>query len=240
MKKIYLMITDAGGGHTSSARALQAAIEKQQLPWKIYVVNFYQEIIGTDIEENFYNNLILKQDWTRIYWPIIVPLFRLKILLSRFTWLARLKNYWHENKPDLVISLMPFVNGYMCESLHSIWPNVPFITVVGDFVSNFPGYWFENDKQFIICHTEEAIQKSLKVGIRKERIFCTSGRIINPRFYESINCNRRVERQKLGLDPDLITGLVSFGSRGSMAIMEIYKRLQQSSLDIQLILFVEK
>ncbi|MDJ0714702.1 MAG: hypothetical protein QNJ54_10850 [Prochloraceae cyanobacterium] len=234
-KKIYLMITDAGGGHRSSANALQEVIEQRQLPWEVHIVNFYKDIVGAKWIEDYYNNFILKQGWTRIYWPLTVPLFRQKIQWSRSAWLARLKNYWNHQKPDLVVSLMPFVNKQLCESLQRALPAIPFLTVEGDFVDSYPGYWIDHKKQFLICHTEKAVEEALSLGIQEDRIFRNSGRIIHPRFYKPITVDRRLERKYLGLDTDLPTGLVSFGSRGSKVMLDIAKCLEQSSLNLQLI-----
>jgi len=60
--------------------------------------------------------------------------------------------------------------------------------------------------------------------------------ILHPRFYEPIEVDRGAERRKLGLDPDLPAGLVLFGGQGSGAIRQILKRLDRSSLALQLIL----
>lgn len=46
----------------------------------------------------------------------------------------------------------------------------------------------------------------------------------------------RRERLKVGLSPDLPTGVVLFGGEGSKAIVEIARRLGESGLKLQLIL----
>lgn len=49
MKKVYLMVYDAGAGHRSTANALQKVIEKRQLPWEIHVVEAFKDIIGSTL-----------------------------------------------------------------------------------------------------------------------------------------------------------------------------------------------
>ncbi len=60
--------------------------------------------------------------------------------------------------------------------------------------------------------------------------------IVHPRFYESVEVNRHEERKRLGLDPALPTGLVMFGGQGSKSMLEIAKRINDSDLQIQMIL----
>ena len=59
--------------------------------------------------------------------------------------------------------------------------------------------------------------------------------MINPRFYEPIVSDRAQERQRLGLDPDCLTGLVLFGGNGSKVMLEIAKRLESFQQKLQLI-----
>ena len=234
-KNIYLMITDAGGGHRSSANALQKVIEQRQLLWRVHIVNFYKDVVGAKWDEAIYNNLILKRSWMRIYWPLVVPLFKLKIYLLRATWLAHLEKYWHHQKPDLVVSLMPFLNRELCESLQKALPGIPFLTLMTDLIDPAPHYWIEKQEQFLICPTKQAAEQAISLGHQKDHIFCTSGLVINPQFYQPILCNRKVERQRLNLDADLPTVLVMFGGNGSKKMIEIANYLENSSLNLQLI-----
>jgi 1,2-diacylglycerol 3-beta-galactosyltransferase len=59
--------------------------------------------------------------------------------------------------------------------------------------------------------------------------------ILKPSFYRKPAIDRAAERIKLGLRPDLPTGIVMFGGQGSASMIEIAKRLDQSSNQLQLI-----
>jgi 1,2-diacylglycerol 3-beta-galactosyltransferase len=78
------------------------------------------------------------------------------------------------------------------------------------------------------------------MGNADDRIFRASGMILHPRFYETPVENRIAERERLGLRPDLPTGLVLFGGHGSKAMLEIAERLDRSQLDLQLIFICGK
>ena len=67
-------------------------------------------------------------------------------------------------------------------------------------------------------------------------VFQTSGMILHPRFYEPAPADRIAERKKLGLDPDLPTGIVLFGGYGTSKMLHILRQINRSSLQVQLIL----
>ena len=236
MKKIYFTIYDMGAGHRSTANALKEVIEQRKLPWKVEIVEVFQEIFGTTRPQFVYNNLVLKKKWAKlINDPLSVPLFKLEIRLRHRAWKKRLQQYWRQHKPDLVISLMPLVNRVLCESLRAELPETPFVTSITDFADCPPHFWLEPQEQLLICPSATAVQQAQSFGYPEERIFQTSGVVIHPRFDEPETVDRRIERQRLGLNPNLPTGLVIFGSYGSKEMIEIAKRLEQSSLDLQLI-----
>ncbi|MEH2042829.1 MGDG synthase family glycosyltransferase [Nostoc sp.] len=236
MKKVYLMIYDLGAGHRSTANALQKVIEKRQLPWEIHIVDAFKEIIGTTAPHYVYNQLILKKDWAKIInHPFLVPSFKLQIRLSHFAWLRRFKRYWQQHQPDMVVSLLPYINGLINQSLQAVSPSVPFTTVMTDHADCPPHFWIDPQAQFLICPTQRAVEQAKNLGYTQERIFSTSGVVIHPRFSEPVNSDRRIERERLDLDPDLPTGLITFGSQGSKAMLEIADSLDKSSLNLQLI-----
>lgn len=79
IKKIYLLITDSGGGHSTSANALKRIIEERLLNFQVHIVSVYSEVfeINTD---NMYN-FVLKNNLTKFYQPICVPIFKQTSLL---------------------------------------------------------------------------------------------------------------------------------------------------------------
>ncbi|MBV8884385.1 MAG: hypothetical protein JO235_10375 [Chroococcidiopsidaceae cyanobacterium CP_BM_RX_35] len=236
MKKVYLMVYDAGAGHRSTANALQKVIEKRQLPWEIHIVEAFKEIIGTSTSQDFYNKFVLQKTWAKVInEPLLVPLFKLQIRLNHSAWLARLKRYWQQHKPDMVVSVMPYINRVLYESLQAASPSVPFVTFITDHADCPPRFWIEPQEQFLICPTERAVEQAKNFGYMPEQIFRTSGVIIQPCFYESITVARSIERKRLGLDPDLPTGLITFGSQGSNVLLEIADCLEKSQLNLQLI-----
>lgn len=237
MKKVYFTIYDMGAGHRSTANALKEVIAKRNLPWQVEVVEVFKEVFGNTRPHFVYNNLVLKKKWAKlINDPLSVPLFKLEIRLRHRAWCNLLRQYWRKHQPDLVVSLMPLVNRVLYESLQAELSGTPFVTSMTDFADCPSNFWIEPQEQLLICPSERAVEQAQTFGYPESRIHQTSGVVIQPRFYEPVTVeNRQIERQRLGLKPDLPTGLVIFGSYGAPEMLEIAKRLDQSSLELQLI-----
>ena len=252
MKKVYSIVSDTGGGHRSTARALQQLIEQQKLPWEVHIVEFFRDIVGVNDIQESYNNVVLKKNWARIInEPILAPSLKLRIRWRYKAWLKLLQSYWQQQQPDLVVSVFPYINRLLAQSLQELSPEVPFVTLMTDFADCPPHFWIEPECPHIICPTDYAVLQAQKLGCTQEQIFATSGLTINPHFYNAISqrsaklrlrraasrcaLNRHSERQKLGLNPDLPTGLVMCGGYGSKVMLEIAESLEQSQLDLQLI-----
>ena len=147
-----------------------------------------------------------------------------------------LEDYWRKSRPALVVSLVPHFNRALFQSLRRVSPLTPFVTVLTDFADYPPHFWLERQEQSVICGSERAVAQARSTGFRDDQIYETSGMILHPKFYQKIAVDRDRERQRLGLDPDLPTGLVMFGGQGSSVMVKIARKLEASKLNLQLIL----
>ena len=165
-------------------------------------------------------NLLLKKGWT-LGSPQLTVAMHALIRLYHPGQVRLLEKYWAQGERDLVVSLIPNFNRALRESL----PDTPLLTILTDLADYPPHFWIEPQEQFFICGTDKAVQQALALGHPKERVFRTSGMILRPIFYDPINIDRGEERDQLGLDPDLPTGLVLFGGEGSSVMLDIAKRI---------------
>jgi len=230
-KRLDFVFFDAGGGHRSAANALKAVIEQQQRPWDVRLVNLQEILDPLDIFRKYTGirmqdlyNVLLKKGWTLGSAQLTV-LMHLIIRLYHRGQVRLLKQYWVQNPSDLVVSLIPNFNRALRASL----PETPLVTILTDLADYPPHFWMERQDQFLICGTGKAVEQARALGHSPEHIFQTSGMILRPNFYESVQLNRQYERKKLGLDPDLRTGLVLFGGQGSSAMLEIAQRVTASA-----------
>lgn len=247
MKRIALVYFDAGGGHRNAAMALQAAIQQSNLPLDVQLVNL-QEILdpidivrrltGLRIQDAY--NRMLQNGWT-LGSPQLMRVLQMVIRIYHGKTVQLLDRYWRHSAPDLVASLVPHFNRALCESLRRASPEKPFVTILTDIADYPPHFWIERQEQFLICGSERAVEQARQLGHAEERIFRTSGMILNPRFYNYSPIDRSAERVKFGLSASRMTGLVLFGGQGTRGkMLEIDRLLSESGLPIQLILICGK
>src|SRR5580692_7681141 len=226
-KRLDFVFFDAGGGHRSAANALKAVIEQQGRPWEIRLVNLQEILDPLDIFRKYTGirmqdvyNVTLQKGWT-LGSAQMTTLMHGLIRLYHTSQVRLLKEFWKQGERDLVVSLIPNFNRALRESL----PDTPLVTILTDLADFPPHFWIERQNQYLICGTEKAVEQARALGHPDEHIFPTSGMILRPTFYQPVTADRAVERRRLGLDPELPTGLVLFGGQGSSVMPEIAKRV---------------
>ena len=236
-KNVDLVFFDAGGGHRSAANALKTVIDRQQRPWEVRLINLQEILDPLDIFRKYTGirmqdvyNALLKRGWT-LGSPQLMVLMHALIRLYHKGQVRLLREFWRESTPDLVVSLIPNFNRALRDSLGA----TPLVTILTDLADYPPHFWIERQEQYLICGTEKAVAQAQELGYRTDHIFRTSGMILRPAFYEPITADRRAVREKMGLDPDVPTGLMLFGGEGSTVMVDIVKRLSNSGLKLQLI-----
>jgi 1,2-diacylglycerol 3-beta-galactosyltransferase len=246
MKRIAIVFHDAGGGHRNAANALAAVIERQKRPWEITLVNLQDQLDALDLLrkltgiriQEMYNKL-LRNGWT-LGAKQLLKLLQGVIALRHKSAVRNLEGLWRAHSPDMLVSVIPHFNRELGESYANTFPGRPFVTILTDFADYPPRFWIEPRIQRLICGTERAVEQARAFGYDDDRIFKASGMILNPRFYETPELDSRTERAKIGLRPDVPTGIVLFGGYGSNVMIEIAERLSKSSLDVQLIMICGK
>jgi len=242
MRRMTIVFFDAGGGHRNAAEALKNTLEEQPQSWTVQLLNLQELLDTVDIfrgvtgmrTQDAYN-LVLRKGWTRLS-PQLLPLLQRLIRLKHGRIVKLLRNYWSQNPADLVLSVIPHFNRAMAESIRHELPEAAFVTLLTDFADYPPHFWMEKESQYLICGTERARRQALEMGHAKEMIFEASGMILKPKFYQPPVLDRACERERIGLLPDVPTGVVLFGGHGSPAMVEIAKRMEESPVEVQLIM----
>lgn len=141
-----------------------------------------------------------------------------------------------ENPPDAVVSVVPMYNPVLYRSAHMANPDTVCITIPVDFEEVRSRYWFTpNVKQHYLLATDLLITQAKKARIPDAFLHRMPGMIIDPAFYCDPPTNIPHEIEQLGLDPELPTGVVSFGGQGSVVVHEIATQIAQSSLKVNMI-----
>ena len=244
--QIDLIFFDAGGGHRASATALKALADQEQRGWQIRMVNLrdilepidvFHRLTGVRVEDLY--NRMLKYGLTIGTGPMLRAVqFLIRRMHPRNV--ALLARYWQERRPDLVVSLIPNFNRAIFEGLRIAdrarsRPATPMVTILTDLADCPPHFWIERQEQYLICGTAKAAEQALAMGYSPTRVLRTSGMIVRPEFYRRPDVSREQERRRLGLRPDVPTGLVMFGGFGSRRMLTIARRVAETGMKTQLI-----
>jgi len=236
---------DAGGGHRAAARALEAVAGREGRAWNIRLVDLQDVLDELDIFrkltglrlEDIYNRL-LENGWT-LGSTQLLPLMHGVIRLYHSAQVRVLAKYWGARPPAMVVSLVPNFSRSQWQALQRVDPKIPFVTILTDMADYPPSFWIERQKQTFICGTDRAVEQARQIS-PESTAHRVSGMILNPKFYDVAPVDRAAERRALGLDPTKPTGLVLFGGMGSDKMESILKRIDESSLDVQLVLICGK
>jgi 1,2-diacylglycerol 3-beta-galactosyltransferase len=196
-------------------------------------LDVFRKVTGVRLQDLY--NLMLKKGWT-LGSPQLTRMMHGIIRLYHRAQVRQLAGFWAQSRPDLVVSLVPNFNRALFESLRQALPKAPLVTILTDLADYPPHFWIERQQQYLICGTARAKAQAQQFGYPENRIFLTSGMILNPRFYEPLTLDQAAERKGLGLRPDLPTGLVLFGGEGNAVMSRIARSLDRSGLPLQLIL----
>jgi UDP-N-acetylglucosamine:LPS N-acetylglucosamine transferase len=240
--KIDLIYIDAGGGHRAAATALKEVIAQQERPWDLNLlciqdlldsIDFVRKSVGIPFQDIY--NIMLRRGWT-LGTAQMVPVMHLLIRLSHRAQVQVLTRHWASHRPDMVVSLIPHYNRALREALDHAWPGTPFVTILTDIADYPPNFWIEPLDQHVVCGSEQAVRQARACGLAESHIIRTSGMILHPRFYAPPPADRGEERARVGLRPDVPTGVVLFGGEGSTDIVKIARLLNKSANNLQLIL----
>src|SRR5450759_2194024 len=178
---------------------------------------------------------MLRNVWT-LGSPQLMRVLQLVVRMYHAPSVRVLERFWQKTAPDMVVSLVPHFNRALRESFDKAFPGRPFVTVLTDLADYPKHFWIESQPQYLVCGIERAVEQARELGHLDDTVFRTSGMILHPRFYEPSSLDRATERKKLGLNPDLPTGIVLFGGYGTSKMLHILRQINRSSLQVQLIL----
>jgi 1,2-diacylglycerol 3-beta-galactosyltransferase len=244
--KLDFIYIDSGGGHRAAATALMEVIRRQQRPWELRMLSIQDLLDSIDVirkstgipfQEVY--NIMLRRGWT-LGTEQLIPVMHGIIRLFHREQVRVLIRHWSTAPPDMVVSLIPHYNRAIREALDYVAPGTPLVTILTDIADHPPHFWIERQDHYVVCGSARAEQQAREIGLAESRILRVSGMILNPRFYEPLAVDRAAERARLGLRPDVPTGLVLFGGEGSMQMVKIAREIDRSAVDTQLILLCGK
>jgi UDP-N-acetylglucosamine:LPS N-acetylglucosamine transferase len=232
---VFLLITDAGGGHRAAAESLVEWARRTGKRWDVRIVNLYREMLHDEepIKHalGFYGedayNVILKRQIRRSL-PLLQRVAAMTAHLPNKRARKAATDFLTREKPDLSVSLMPFVNDY-CAVIHAD-SGVPFGLVCTDIVDIRPRMWFTPramaGSMFVCVGSPEAARQAREAGAG-DRLFET-GLVVHPRFFdeETRELTSTEARRRLGLEQASFTATILMGGYGGPSVRNIVKQLE--------------
>jgi len=235
-KKICIMLTDAGHGHRASANAIADVLKERSDLFDVNIVNVYQEIwhpfdwsrkLLNTCGEEIYNKL-QRIEATALCWPLLTPIMKCNLRFHMQQGIDAVTKFCQKEQPDLMLSVMPFVNRHLFYGLKKYKHTIPFVTLITDLDQCSGHQWIEPDlEQHCICGTDRLYEQIGSLEHKANLIHRTSGMVINKEFCNPTSYDIAAERSKNGLFPDYKTALIMFGGNGSKAIIPIAEKINK-------------
>ncbi|MCR9201136.1 MAG: hypothetical protein NXI04_21050 [Planctomycetaceae bacterium] len=244
---IDILTFDAASGHKSAAEAVRLQLQTQMPQADIRIVDLGDVLkCQTRLLGWIYQNGISYFNWCmRNERYFLFPAsIRAWILFARINtrvaplecllqWTAR---FWSDRTPDVIVSVTPMKHTIVFEAARTINPNVCCITIPVDYSEMTSGYWFQPKvRQHYLLGGEQLHREARAAGVEEARIHRMGGMVIDPRFYENSPFDRRELLSSLGLHPDLPTGVISFGSQGTVNVLRCARRIAAAQIPVNLI-----
>ena len=237
-KRILFLMSDTGGGHRAAAKAIEEAIHhlsphtyntfiedfwRFHTPWPLNKIPAtYPWFTGPGLplwKLMWFGSARLRTH--KIFFPGISPVLRRHGV-----------RYLSQIKPDIVVSVHPFMNHFGVNWLRRTNLNVPFVTVVTDLVSVHP-LWICPGVTRCIVPTNAAKTVAVQSGLSSEKIV-VCGQPVSLKF-ATASQNKQAARQQLNLHPTRKTVLLLGGGEGFGRVFDIARTLAQNVPQAQLV-----
>ncbi|MCL4361473.1 hypothetical protein M1446_03900 [Candidatus Dependentiae bacterium] len=247
-KKILILSSIGGYCHTAAAEALQSMLEDK---YDISIVNFFDEILhpvdtintltfGTMGGEEAYNTL-LRNGWIKT-----INFFTLNIAPYLFQWnrdplIDIAKKYFEEVKPDLIVSIVPFLNGNTIEAAKEL--NIPYFLITLDdelttwllginkisYSKFYISVWHDNPE--LISRIQDTL------NIPRENILL-GGFPLRKYFFEQQN--KQELKKEFNINQDKFVIMMMMGGAGGNAAYRYTKMIMNMDENIHLIVVTGK
>jgi 1,2-diacylglycerol 3-beta-galactosyltransferase len=241
--RILFAISDTGGGHRSAAVAIKAAVEL--LVGDAIECHIVDMLASTGIPvvksaPQLYD--VLRERWLTVFD------FAFRITdgpkrVDALTWMLYFSAHRNilqvlgEIRPTMVVSVHSLTNRFIANTRRVYRLSFHFITVVTDLVS-IHASWADPQAELCIVPTAEAVERQVKFGLDPHRVVQT-GFPVHPKF-AAYHSTRSEARNRIGLQLDRFTVLVTSGGVDSGQARELLRRLVEVYPEHQILVVTGK
>lgn len=240
-KRIAILYFDAASGHRSAATALKRVLDGRYHHWQVQLVNIvdvfdHHKRLGSLVRYGIdrFNRQIKNDRIFDLGGQINLSLLCHDLLSAKG--IAKMAAFWAAAPPDLIVSVTPMYNPALYRSVRLVNPEAVCVTIPVDFDEVKARYWFTPKvEQHYLNGTARLAEQAKTAGVPASHNHRISGMIVDPDCYQPPTTDRTSALRSLGLDPDLPTGLISFGGQGCTHIETIAGAVAKVSLRVNMI-----
>ncbi|MCI0381857.1 MAG: hypothetical protein L0207_02245 [Chlamydiae bacterium] len=237
-KKILVLSSRGGYGHVVAAKSLESLLPTHYALHIVYPINELK-IWGVPSGESFYNALITN-NWNRmtnfIVRNLAPPIFQARLDKTE----KLIAQHIEEQKADLVISLIPFINYPASEAARKA--GIPFLLITTDydlhnFIYKLDQVIHPKFKMTVSSHLPAEIKIVLNRFVSVE-VIEEIGLPLRPQFYSQRNKAELKEKYKIGRNQSVI--LLMFGGVGVKNLIPYTKEIAKCDLNTHIIICTGK
>jgi 1,2-diacylglycerol 3-beta-galactosyltransferase len=177
--RMLVLMSDTGGGHRASADALETAFDQlHEGGADITIVDFWTSVAGFPFHKfpSQYTYLAKRPMlWYAVYlWAKFPPTRWLTETAFSIFCHAKVRRYFEELNPDLIISVHPLVNTLslsVLDQMRSLYahPTPPFVTIVTDLGGAHPT-WFDKRSDLVYVPSDPLRIVAEETGVHPDKI----------------------------------------------------------------------
>lgn len=235
--KVIILSASTGGGHMSAAKAISEYLSEKGIETEIIdTLKYISPILNKTITET-YEFLAKKSPklWKLMYNSSNHRAINKVVSSSNSLISRKLMPLLNNFEPDLIISTHPFATEMISKLKAINKTHTPLICVMTDYAPHRT--WISSGVDAYVVANENMIEPMEKMGVNPE-IIHPFGIPVDEDFFSEKNKENILKQ--MGLSPTLPTLLIMAGSCGFANMERIYKKLQKSNTEFQIIIITGK
>lgn len=245
-KKILVFSSIGGGGHMSTVQALQSCLGDR---YEIKSVETFQDVLKSffvldHYRDGKYGVLKIYNYFLQNNRPFVCNLYlrlgKIFIKSRRKTIKKIFYDYLVQEKPDLVISVVPVVNFYILQVAQAL--NVPFLIIPSDidvrpYLFDFSAFSYE--KMYMTMHLDIELMHNqlVDVGIDSRKITVV-GSPVRESFLQKKDKESLKQKWGVGTDDPVI--VLMMGAQGSQSVVLYCKQLARLKAHVHVFVCIGK